>query len=136
MGSLFGLGRDDIDLDLAVVGREPVRDAGDDRDGRAALAEMPRPGLVERRIVVAVGEIDLRVHDVAERRAGQRQRGLHAMSDDELGLELDRLAAPLRPFRHQRRRGDTVAPRLIADGERSDARQEDEIAHRERRRIA
>src|SRR5580704_19373245 len=60
-GCTAGLRRDHIDFDLAVVGREPVFDAGNDRDGRAGFAEMPRPRFIEGRIVVATREIDLRV---------------------------------------------------------------------------
>ena len=111
-------------------------DAGNDRDGRACLSEMPRPRLVEGRIVLAVGEIDLRVHDVLELRSGQRERGRHPLGDDEFGLELDRLPAPLQTFGHQRRRRDPVATRLVADRRRRDARNEDEVANRDRRRIA
>ena len=111
-------------------------DAGDDVERRRRLGKVPRPRLVERRIVVAVGEIDLGVHHVLQPGAGQRQRLHHALRDDELGLELDRLAGPLRALGHQRRGGDAVAPRLVADRERRDAGNEDEVADRERRRIA
>src|SRR5579862_4060449 len=95
-GRTAGLRRDDVDLDLAVVWRETVVDARNDRHGWAGLAEMPRPRLVEGRIVVAVREVDLRVHDVRQACARQRQRGRHPLGDDEVRLELDRLAAPLR----------------------------------------
>ena len=98
--------------------------------------EVPRPDLVEGGIVLAAGEIDLGVDDVREARARERERGHDAFRDDELGLELDRLATPLRAFRHQRRRGDAVAPRLVADRHRGDAGNEDEVADRQRRRIA
>ena len=102
----------------------------------AVTSKCSRPGLVERGVVLAVGEIDLRVHHVVERGAGERQRLHHALRDDELGLELDRLAGPLRAFRHQRRGSDAVALRLVADRERGDAGNEDEVAGGERRRIA
>ena len=113
-----------------------MRDAGDDVDRRRRLRKMPGPGLVERRIILGIGEIDLGVDDVFEVGAGQRQRLRHPLGDDELGLELDRLAGPLRAFGHQRRRGNAVASRLVADRERGDAGNEHEVADGERGRIA
>src|ERR1700683_4444616 len=97
-GRTTGLRRDHVDLDLAVVRCESVFDTRNDRHGRASLADMPWPRLVEGRIVLAVREIDLRVHDVLETGAGQRKRGRHPLGDDEFRLELDRLATPLRAF--------------------------------------
>src|SRR5262249_44634960 len=116
--------------------REPVRDAGNDRHRRTVLAELPRPRLVEGGIILAVREVDLRVHDILQLRAGERERADHALLDDEVRLELDRLAAPLRALLPQRRRGDAVAARLVAARERRDAGNEDAVADGERRRIA
>ena len=70
------------------------------------------------------------------RGADQRQRLHHALLDDELGLELDRLPGPLGALGHQGRGGDAVSPRLVADRQRGDAGNEDEVAGGERRRIA
>src|SRR3984885_10849244 len=131
-----GLRRDHVDLDLAVVGREPMLYTRNDRYGRASLAEMPRPRLIEGRIVFAVREVDLGVHDVLQPRASQRKRGRNPLGDDEFGLELDRLPAPLRAFGHQSRRGDPATPRLIPDRERRNAWEENEVADRNRRRVA
>ena len=79
-----------------------VLDAGDDVERRRRLRKVPRPRLVEGRIIFAVGEIDLGVDDVLEPGARQRQRLHHALLDDEFGFELDRLASPLRTLGHQR----------------------------------
>ena len=74
--------------------------------------------------------------DVVDGGAGQRERGHDPLRDDELGLQLDRLAGPLLAFGHQRRRGDAVAMRLVAFRGRCDAGNEDEVANGQRRRKA
>src|SRR5437667_12706082 len=93
--------RQHVDLDLAVVGREPMLDAGDDGESRSRFAEMSRPDFGESGIVLGLGEINLCVRYILERRADKLQRGHDALRDDEFGLEFDRLPAPLRAFRHQ-----------------------------------
>ena len=55
------------------------------------------------------------MHDIFQPRAGERERLRHALSDDEFGLKLDRLAAPLRALRHQGCLGDAIAARLVAE---------------------
>jgi hypothetical protein len=97
---------------------------------------MPRPHFRESGIVFRVGEIDLRVRHILERGAGELQRRYDPLRDDELGLELDRLPAPLCALGHQRRGGDAIAARLVADCHAGDAGNENEVADRERRRIA
>ena len=103
---------------------------------RLRLAEMARPGLVERGIILAVGEIDLRVHtssSLAPASASDCTMRWVMMNSVSSLIGWPR---PLRALGHQRRRGDAVAPRLVADRERGDAGNEDEVADGERRRIA
>src|SRR5262245_61996 len=97
---------------------------------------MARPHFVEGRIVVRVGEIDLRVYQVLDPCSCERKRLHDTFGYDEFGLKLDRLPGPLRALSHQRSRSHTVATWLIAHRERSDARNEDEIARDQRGRIS
>src|SRR5579859_1334368 len=90
-GGAAGLCGDHIDLDLAVVRRESMLDARNDRHRGTALAEMLDPCRIEGRLILTVAQIDLRMHDVVERRAGERQRRRDAFGNDELGFKLDRL---------------------------------------------
>ena len=71
-------------------------DAGDSISASAGFFQKCRvDGFVECGIIAsAVGQIDLRVDDVVEGGAGERQRLHHAVLDDELGLELDRRDRP------------------------------------------
>src|SRR5262249_45828365 len=97
---------------------------------------MVRPHFVEGRIVVRVGEIELREYPVLKPRSCERKRLHDASGYDELGLKLDRLPGPLRALSHQRSRSHAVATGLIAHRQRGDARNEDEIARDQRGRIS
>ena len=111
-------------------------DAGDDRQRWPRFREVPGPGFVEGRIVLPVGQINLGMDDVVDGGAGQRERRYEPLRDDELGLQLDRLAGPLLAFGQQCRRGNAVAMRLVAFRARCDAGNEDEVANGQRRRKA
>jgi hypothetical protein len=65
---------------------------------------MLRPHLVERRDVVEVAQVDLRLHHLGKRVADRRQRRLELVLDDELRLELDRRSLPQVPGGHARLR--------------------------------
>src|SRR5215467_5606700 len=97
---------------------------------------MARPHFVECRIIIRVGEIDLRVYQVLDPRTCERKRLYDTFGYDEFCLKLDRLPGPLRALSHQRSRRHAVATRLIAHRERSDARNENEIARDQRGRIS
>ena len=131
-----GLCRKHVDLDLAMVGRKPMLDTRNDGPCGLRLAEMARPDLGERGIILGVGEINLRMQHIFQPRTGQFQRRRNALGDEKFRLELDRLAAPLHALRHQRRRGDAVALRLIASRHAGDAGDKNEISDSERRRVA
>src|SRR6266478_9101057 len=122
--------RQHVELDLAVVGRKPMLDAGDDGEGRSVFPEMSRPDLGEGGKVLGVCEINLRMRHILEAGADKLQRRHDALRDDEFGLELYRLPAPLRALRHQCRRSNAVAARLVADRHAGDAGNEDEVADR------
>src|SRR6185503_1878775 len=67
--------------------------------------------------------------DVVDGGAGQRERGHDPLRDDELGLQLDRLAGPLLAIGQQGGLGYAVAMRLVAFRARCEAWNEDEVAH-------
>src|SRR5215470_3140702 len=97
---------------------------------------MAQPHFVEGRIVFRIGEIDLRVNQVFDPRSCERKRLHDTFGYDEFGLKLYRLPGPLRTLSHQRSRSYPVATGLIAHSQRSDTRNEDEIARAQRGRIS
>ena len=127
--------REDVDLDPAVLDDQPARRAGDDRE-RGAGAEMLRPDVVHHRAVQGIGQIDLRLHDIRRAEPHEVERGEQAAGDDEPGFEPQPLAAPELPLFDQGSGGDAVARLLPGHRQRGVARNEHEVARRERRRVA
>ena len=97
---------------------------------------MLHPDVVHHRAVQGIGQVDLRLHDIRRAEPHEVERGQQAAGDDEPGFEPQPLAAPELSLFDQGFGGDAVARLLPGHRHRGVARHEDEIARRERRRVA
>src|SRR5262245_19195724 len=104
----YGVIRQRHEIDLAArFGYGKTRhERGDEGRCRYALAEVARPDLVERRHVVDIREVNLRLDHARERRARALEGGDELIAHNVIGLELYAIAFPNMPFGHLRFGGD------------------------------